>query len=112
MHALLQQKGRDPQKDRVHTYDEVLDLVGAGEDTLIQKPLLTGIGSGTTYPDFRPSPFIVRGVRDGIDIVTVVTEAPLSYSGMKLKVDTDLYLGQEAKRVYVRKKGKSTSAIS
>ena len=25
--------------------------------------------SGTTYPDFRPSPFIVSGVRDGIDIV-------------------------------------------
>ena len=99
-------KGAILRKGRVHTYDEVLDLVGAGEDPLIQKPLLTGIGSGTTYPDFRPSPFIVRGVRDGIDIVTVVTEAPLSYSGMKLKVDTDLFMGQEAKKVYVRKKGK------
>lgn len=99
-------KGEILRKGRVHTYDEVMDLVGGTEDPLIQKPLLTGIGSGTTYPDFRPSPFIVRGVRDGIDIVTVVTEAPLSYSGMKLKVDTDLFLGQEAKKVYVRKKGK------
>lgn len=94
------------RKGRVHTYDEVVDLVGGEEDERIRKPLLTGIGSGTTYPDFRPSPFIVQGVRDGIDIVTVVTEAPLSYSGLKLKVDTDLFLGQEAKRIYVRRKGK------
>jgi len=99
-------KGEILRKGRVHTYDEVIDLVGGTEDSLIQRPLLTGIGSGTTYPDFRPSPFIVRGVRNGIDIVTVVTEAPLSYSGMKLKIDTDLFLGQEAKKVYVRKKGK------
>ncbi|MGD9577898.1 MAG: DUF362 domain-containing protein [Syntrophorhabdus sp.] len=98
--------GQIIRKGRVHTYDEVLDLVGSAEDPSIQKPLLTGIGSGTTYPDFRPSPFIVKGIRDGIDIVTVVTEAPLSYSGMKLKIDTDLFLGQEAKRVYIRKKGK------
>ena len=56
-------KGEILRKGRVHTYDEVLDLVGAGEDPLIQKPLLTGIGSGTTYPDFRPSPFIVRGCK-------------------------------------------------
>ena len=99
-------KGEILRKGRVHTYDEVLNLVGADEDSLIQKPLITGIGSGTTYPDFRPSPFIVKGVRDGIDIVTVVTEAPLSYSGMKLKIDTDLYLGQESKKVYIRRKGK------
>ena len=99
-------KGEILRKGRVHTYDEVLSLVGADEDSLIQKPLITGIGSGTTYPDFRPSPFIVKGVRDGIDIVTVVTEAPLSYSGMKLKIDTDLYLGQESKKVYIRRKGK------
>ena len=56
-------KGEILRKGRVHTYDEVLDLVGAGEDPLIQKPLLTGIGSGTTYPDFRPSPFIVEGCK-------------------------------------------------
>jgi hypothetical protein len=68
--------------------------------------LITGIGSGTTYPDFRPSPFIVSGMRDGVDIVTVVTEAPLSYSGLKLKVDTDLFLGEEGKKIYVRRKGK------
>lgn len=98
--------GRIVREGRVHTYDEVVHLVGGDEDRLIGKPLLTGIGSGTTYPDFRPSPFIVHGVRDGIDIVTVVTEAPLSYSGLKLKVDTDLFLGREAQKVYVHRKGK------
>ncbi len=81
-------------------------LVEAADEDLLRRPLITGIGSGTTYPDFRPSPFIVTGVREGVDIVTVVTEAPLSYSGVKIKVDTDLYLGQESKKVYVKRKGK------
>jgi hypothetical protein len=84
----------------------VQELVEAADEHVTGRPLLTGIGSGTTYPDFIPSPFIVSGLRDGVDIVTVVTEAPLSYSGVKVKVDTDLYLGQESKRIYVRRKGK------
>jgi hypothetical protein len=100
------QKGEILRKGRVHTYDEIVDIIGAGEDRLIERPLLTGIGAGTTYPDFRPSPFIVSGVRDGVDIVTVVTEAPLSYSGVKLKVDTDLFLGEEGRKIFVRRKGK------
>ena len=99
-------KGVVERKGRVHTYEEVADIVGAGDKRLIEKPLLVGIGAGTTYPDFIPSPFIVKGLRDGIDVVTVVTEAPLSYSGVKLKVDTDLHFGQEAKRIYVKRKGK------
>ena len=100
------EKGEITRQARLHTYEEVEGLMRSKGDRTIGKPLITGIGSGTTYPDFRPSPFIVRGVRDGIDVVTVVTEAPLSYSGVKLKVDTDLYLGEESKKVYVRRKGK------
>ncbi len=100
------QKGEILRKGRVHTYEEIVDIIGASEDQLIKKPLLTGIGSGTTYPDFRPSPFIVSGTRDGVDIITVVTEAPLSYSGMKLKVDTDLLLGEEGRKIFVRRRGK------
>ena len=98
--------GAIARKGRVHTYEEVEALVASGDDSAIRTPLITGIGSGTTYPDFIPSPFIVSGVRDGVDIVTVVTEAPLSYSGMKLKADTDLFMGQEARKIYVRRKGK------
>jgi 6-hydroxynicotinate reductase len=99
-------KGEITRQGRLHTYEEVESLMRSTGGNAIGKPLITGIGSGTTYPDFRPSPFIVRGVRDGVDIVTVVTEAPLSYSGVKMKVDTDLYLGEESKRIYVRRKGK------
>jgi NAD-dependent dihydropyrimidine dehydrogenase PreA subunit len=98
--------GKIERKGRVLSREEVAELVGAGEDPSIREPLITGIGSGTTYPDFRPSPFIVQGVRGDIDVVTVVTEAPLSYSGLKLKVDTDIYLGQEAKKIYTKRKGK------
>ncbi len=94
------------RKGRVHSYEEVADMVESADSSLIGRPLLTGIGAGTTYPDFRPSPFIVSGVRDGIDIVTVVTEAPLSYSGMKVKIDTDRLLGEEARPIYVKRKGK------
>jgi len=101
-------QGTIQRKGRVHSYAEVQEMVEAADEHLIGRPLLTGIGSGTTYPDFIPSPFIVSGLRDGVDIVTVVTEAPLSYSGVKVKVDTDLYLGQESKRIYVRRKGKRT----
>ena len=99
------EKGTILRKGRVHTYDEVQQLVEGVDDSLLRRPLLTGIGTGTTYPDFRPSPFIVSGVRDGIEIVTVVTEAPLSYSGVKIKVDTDVFVGEESKRIYTRKKG-------
>lgn len=56
---------------------------------------VTGIGSGTTYPDYKPAPFIVSSRIDGADMVTVVTEAIFSYCGVKVKIDTDRYLGPE-----------------
>ncbi|MCS7281209.1 MAG: 4Fe-4S binding protein [Desulfobacterota bacterium] len=102
----VNEKGKVVRKGRIHTYEEVKDIIKGEEDALIEEPLILGIGSGTTYPDFRPSPFIVSGIREGTEIVTVVTEAPLSYSGLKLKIDTDLYIGEETKSVYVLKKGR------
>lgn len=57
---------------------------------------LTGIGSGTTYPDYKPAPFIVSSRHDGVDMVTVVTEGIFSYCGLKAKIDTDRYIGPEA----------------
>ncbi len=65
----------------------------------IETPLITGVGAGTTYPDCRPAPHIVMDTVDGIDVVTVVTEAPLSYSGVKVKVDTNLHIGEEGSKV-------------
>jgi hypothetical protein len=56
---------------------------------------LTGIGSGTTYPDYKPAPFIVASRHRGVDVITVVTEAIFSYCGVKVKIDTDRYVGPE-----------------
>ncbi len=63
---------------------------------------VTGIGSGTTYPDYKPAPFIVSSQVDGADMVTVVTEAIFSYCGVKVKIDTDRYLGPEGAVVRVQ----------
>lgn len=69
-------------------------------DPLITDPVVTAVGAGTNYPCSRPAPHIVSEVRDGIDVVTVVTEAPLSYSGVVLKLDTNTYVGEEGDIVY------------
>lgn len=63
------------------------------------KPLITAVGAGTTYPDAKYAPHIVKDVQDGVEVVTVVTEAPLSYSGVKVKVDTNFYIGDEGAKV-------------
>ncbi len=60
---------------------------------------LTGLGSGTTYPDYKPAPFIVSSEADGVDMVTVVSEGIFSYCGVKVKIDTDRHLGPEAAAV-------------
>lgn len=60
---------------------------------------VTAIGAGTTYPDYKPAPFIVASTVDGVDMVTVVTEGIFSYCGVKLKIDTDRHLGDECSPV-------------
>ncbi len=66
-----------------------------------QPAFVTGIGAGTTYPDYKPAPFIVASEHQGIDMVTVVTEGIFSYCGLKVKIDTDRYLGPEQAAVRV-----------
>jgi len=61
--------------------------------------LITGIGAGTTYPDYKPAPFIVSQEHDGVDTVTVVSEGIFSYCGVKVKIDTDRHLGSETAAV-------------
>ena len=62
---------------------------------------VTGVGAGTTYPDYKPAPLIVSAEHDGVDTVTVVTEGIFSYCGVKVKIDTDRHLGPEAAPVRV-----------
>lgn len=69
-------------------------------DEKIRKPIITAVGAGTNYPCIRPAPHIVCENRDGVDVVTTVTEAPLSYSGVLVKLDTNTYIGEEGATVY------------
>ena len=60
---------------------------------------ITAVGASTTYPDYKPAPFIVSSLHDGVDMVTVVTEGIFSYCSLKLKIDTDRWLGPEQANV-------------
>lgn len=75
-----------------------------GADTFI-----TAIGAGTTYPDYKPAPFIVSTEVEGVDMVTVVTEGVFSYCGVKIKIDTDRHLGDE--RAIVRAAGEPVGHV-
>ena len=71
---------------------------------------VTGAGSGTTYPDYKPAPFIVSASVDGVDTVTVVTEAIFSYCGVDVKIDTDRHVGAE--RQVVRAQGEAVGHVT
>ena len=60
---------------------------------------VTAVGASTTYPDYKPAPFIVSSLADGVDMVTVVTEGIFSYCSLKVKIDTDRWLGPEQANV-------------
>ncbi|TCU29375.1 6-hydroxynicotinate reductase [Rhizobium azibense] len=72
-----------------------------GDLVQAKRSFVTAVGAGTTYPDYKPAPFIVSQQERGIDMVTVVTEGIFSYCGAKVKIDTDRYLGPETSAVRV-----------
>ncbi|MEX0956876.1 MAG: 6-hydroxynicotinate reductase [Rhizobiaceae bacterium] len=84
---------------------EVVPFVEGAEESWDGNPVntaprfVTAIGAGTTYPDYKPAPFIVSQEVEGVDLVTVVTEGIFSYCGVKVKIDTDRHLGPEAATV-------------
>jgi len=71
---------------------------------------VSAIGAGTTYPDYKPAPFIVGSSIDGVDMVTVVSEGVFSYCGLKLKIDTDRHLGPETS--IVRANGEAVGHVT
>lgn len=101
--------GRTGACDRWGNVDGVLTRVDPL--VLLQKPAadgltsadpelcVTGVGAGTTYPDYKPAPFIVASRHEGVDMVTVVTEGIFSYCSFKVKIDTDRFLGPEQANV-------------
>ena len=74
------------------------------------RPVVTAIGAGTTYPDYKPAPFIVNQEIDGVDMITVVTEGIFSYCGVKVKIDTDRHIGEE--RAIVRAEGEPVGHVT
>lgn len=85
---------------------DLVPFAGASETwdgTLISDAptFLTGIGATTTYPDYKPAPYIVASEIDGVDMVTVVSEGVFSYCGVKVKIDTDAYIGPEPAAIRV-----------
>ena len=80
-----------------------LDSKADWDGSIVKRPetFVTAIGAGTTYPDYKPAPFIVSAEVDGVDMVTVVTEGIFSYCGVKVKIDTDRHLGAECAAVRI-----------
>ena len=64
-----------------------------------QALFVTGVGASSTYPDYKPAPFIVSSKLDDVDMVTVVTEGIFSYCSFTVKIDTDRFLGPEQSNV-------------
>lgn len=87
---------------RIAAGDEVKPFLAADWDGSLAETagtFVTAIGAGTTYPDYKPAPFIVSQAVEGADMITVVTEAIFSYCGVKVKIDTDRHLGRECATV-------------
>ena len=80
-----------------------LDREWDGDIVSGDEAFLTAVGSGTTYPDYKPAPFIVASTAADADMITVVTEGIFSYCGAKVKIDTDRHLGSEC--AWVRAEG-------
>ncbi|MFV0384567.1 6-hydroxynicotinate reductase [Paracoccus sp. (in: a-proteobacteria)] len=80
-----------------------------GDLVQANRPFVTAVGAGTTYPDYKPAPFIVSQRVDDADMVTVVTEGIFSYCGVKVKIDTDRFLGHE--RAIVRCQGEPVGHV-
>jgi hypothetical protein len=99
----------------VEAGEKVVPFLGPGGDwngEIVKTPtaFVTAIGAGTTYPDYKPAPFIVASKVAGVDTVTVVTEGIFSYCGCKVKIDTDRHLGPE--RNFVRVDGEPIGHVT
>ena len=92
---------------------ELVRVAGAewdGDPIAARDIFVTAIGAGTTYPDYKPAPFIVGSEIDGLDMVTVVSEGVFSYCGLKLKIDTDRHLGPEC--AVIRASGEAVGHVT
>jgi hypothetical protein len=107
----------DPLTILEHTEEAggaVVPFLAGGEkwngELVRSRRFVSAIGAGTTYPDYKPAPFIVSQEVEGVDLVTVVTEGIFSYCGIKIKIDTDRHVGDET--ATVRAKGEAVGHVT
>jgi hypothetical protein len=84
----------------------VFDKSGTRIDPLKElpvRPLLTGVGAGTNL-QLAPARIIAQDSIEGIEVVSAVTEAVLSFSGVRVKLDVDDYIGKEGSAIKREKK--------
>ncbi|MBI4596432.1 MAG: 4Fe-4S binding protein [Candidatus Tectomicrobia bacterium] len=91
-------EGKIVRIDFPATFDAVKETVGPECDEVIRRPLLTGIGIGLR--GWWDDPLIVAEKVHGIDVVTCVSEAHYLFSGLKLIINTDRFVGEEGREVY------------
>ena len=98
--------------EKIATRENASNLQPAwnGDLLLADEVFITGVGSSTTYPDYKPAPFIVSSQAAGVDMVMVVTEGIFSYCSFKVKIDTDRFLGDE--QASVRCKGEVVGHVT
>ena len=97
---LITQQISDTNGDLVEFLPDAVDWDGSVNFQL--PTFVTGVGATTTYPDYKPAPFIVSSEHDGVDMITVVSEGVFSYCGVKVKIDTDRYIGPEPAAIRVK----------
>lgn len=92
-------------------YEEAEEFIGEDPDPVIRTPLLTGIGAGIVahryYPDKAPQmgttiPYLVEDKVNGVEVVTGVSECQMFFSGVKVKIDTERYIGEEGADVLIK----------
>ena len=97
--VILTQKAIDQNEAIVPFGDQPQEWDGSllAQDVLVSPETIfpTAVGAGTTYPDYKPAPFIIASKHKDVDMVTVVTEGIFSYCSFKIKIDTDRYIGPE-----------------
>ena len=97
--VILTQKAVDQNQALVPFGDQTQEwngsLLAQGVPLNPENIFPTAVGAGTTYPDYKPAPFIIASKHNDVDMVTVVTEGIFSYCSYKIKIDTDRYVGPE-----------------
>ena len=96
---LLNEDGKKLKRTRPLIIPAVVNFEERRRLVALSRPLLSGVGAGTLYPDPKPTPYVAQDHVEGLDVVTAVTEAPLTFSGIKVKIDTDYFIGEETAAV-------------